>query len=273
MNAPSLARLKSAHFVLVALVLAALSFLHWVVADSTDLSGATTNLPESGPIVQTMQSYINPTFLKTHTTAPFDSSGGDLIVVCASSHAGVIMTPSDSFNNTWISAAGPTNTGTGFDLRTEIWYTKKPTVGPGHTLTLELSVSQPLVISLYVVKGSDSSAPIDAISMIGDDGGSQSLIVTSPNITTTSVNDLLIAFAKSSISETWSPGDGFTAQWAGSSNFLDTETARAVTPGTYNSTFDITSFGTWQAATVAIRPAMKGPAPESETRTQRTGTF
>src|SRR5262249_26168073 len=68
------------------------------------------------PIVQTEQGYINSTFLTTHTTAPFDSTGGDAIVVCASSHAGVIMTPSDSFNNTWTSIAGPTNTTTGFDL-------------------------------------------------------------------------------------------------------------------------------------------------------------
>jgi hypothetical protein len=156
---------------------------------------APSNLTGPGPIVQATQGYINSTFLTTHTTAAFDSTDGDLIVVCASSHAGVTMTPSDSFHNTWISAAGPTNTSTGFDLRTQIWYAKNPTVGPGHTFTLNLSAAESLVISVFVVQGSNVSAPLDAISTIGGDGGTQTLNVASPNITTTSANDLLIGFA------------------------------------------------------------------------------
>ena len=107
------------------------------------------NLTGPGPIVQATQGYINSTALTTHTTAPFDSTGGDLIVVFASSHAGVTMTPSDSFHNTWISAAGPTNTSTGFDLRSQIWYAKNPTVGPGHTFTLTLSAST-ITCDLYI---------------------------------------------------------------------------------------------------------------------------
>ena len=188
-----------------------------------------------GPTVQATQSYINPTALATHTTEPIDSSGGDLIVLCASSHVGVTMTPSDSFNNTWISAAGPTNTSTGFDLRTQIWYAKSPTVGPDHTFTLNLSASQSLVISVFVVQGSNIVAPIDAISTIGDDCGSQTLDVTSPNITTTSANDLLIGFAKSSVAEVFTPGSGYTAQPAASSTFLDAESRLVPTPGTFNS--------------------------------------
>src|SRR6266851_654104 len=164
------------------------------------------------------------------------------------------MTPSDSFNNTWVSAAGPTNTSTGFDLRSQIWYAKSPTVGPGHTFTLTLSAAQSLVISLFVVKGSNISTPIDAISTIGDDGGTQTLNVTSPNITTTIGNDLLIGFAKSSATETWIPGSGYTAQAAASLNNLGAETGLAVTPGNYNSTFTINSPATWQAVVVAVGP-------------------
>ena len=185
---------------------------------------APNNLAVNGPIVQTSQGYINSTFLSIHTMAPFDSTGGDLVVVCASSHAGVTMTPSDSFNNTWISAAGPTSTSTGFDLRTQVWYAKSPTVGPGHTFTLNLSAAESLVISVIVVKGSNTSSPIDQISAIGDDGGSQTLNVSSPNITTTNSNDLLIGFAKSSVSETFASGTGYTPQPVASSNFLDAET-------------------------------------------------
>src|SRR5260370_841361 len=216
---------------------------------------STLRVTSPTPVVQTVQTYINTTFFTTHTTAPFDSTGGDLIVVTASSHAGVTMTPSDSFNNTWISAAGPTSTIIGFDLRTQVWYAKSSTVGPNHTFTLNLSASEPLVISVIVVKGSNISAPIDAISTIGDDGGLQALNVTSPNITTTSGNDLLIGFGKSSVSETWTSGSGYTAQPAASSNFLDAETGLAATPGTYKATFSISTAATWQAAVASVKPS------------------
>ncbi len=211
-----------------------------------------SNLAVTGPVVQNTQGYINTTFLTTHTTAPFDSTGGDLIVVCASSHAGVTMTPSDSFNNTWIAAAGPTNTSTGFDLRTEVWYAKSPTVGPGHTFTLNLSAAESLVISVIVVKGSNTSSPIDQISAISDDGGSQSLNVSSPSITTTNSNDLLIGFAKSSVSETFTSGTGYTPQPVASSDFLDAESEAAAMPGTYSATFTINAAATWQDVVAAV---------------------
>src|SRR6266571_502346 len=226
-------------------------------ANATTLTDTTpptapSNLTGPGPIVQAGQSYINATAQTTHTTAPFDSSGGDVIVVCASSHAGVTMTPSDSFNNTWASAAGPTSTSVGADLRTQVWYAKSPTVGPGHTFTLNLSALQPLVISVFVVKGSNVSAPINTISTIGDDAGTQTLSVTSPNITTTSNNDLLIGFAKPATNEIWTPGNGFTAQSAATSPYLGAETKLAVTFGTYNATFTINTSTTWQAVVVAV---------------------
>lgn len=210
------------------------------------------------PLVQAAQSYINPKFLTSHTTAPFDSSGGDLIVVCVSSHDGVTLTPSDSFSNTWISGAGPTNTSRGFNLRTQVWYAKSPTVGFGHTFTLNLSTAQPLVISVLVVRGSDTLAPIDEISNIGDDGGSQTLKVSSPNITTTNGNDLLIGFVKTSVAETFAVDSSFTAQPLASSNFLYAETATAVTPDLYAARFTLDNAATWEAIIVAVRPSTVG---------------
>ena len=210
------------------------------------------------PIVQAARSYLNRTFLTTHTTVPFDSSGGDFIVLCASSHAGVTMAPADSFNNTWISAAGPTNTKTmtaRLHLRTQIWYAKNPNVGPHHTVTLNLSMPQPLVLSVIVVRGSNMSAPIDAISTIGDNGGSQTFQIISPHIATTNNNDLLIGFAKSSASEIFAPTSGFTTEPAASSDFLDAETRPAATPGTYDATFSLNNVATWQAVIVAVSPS------------------
>ncbi|HEV2397944.1 MAG TPA: IPT/TIG domain-containing protein [Candidatus Sulfotelmatobacter sp.] len=206
----------------------------------------------AGPVVTADQGYINSNFQTTHTTGTFDSTGGDLLVLCASSHFSEVFTPSDSFGNTWIPLGGPTSTATGYDLRTQIWYAPNPIVGPGHTVTMNLSQSMSLVMSVFVVKGSNTSSPIDAISLIGSDNGSQSTSVVSPSVTISSANDLLIGFTKVSAGANFTAGSGFTQQAAASSNFLDAESGPAATPGTYSATFTIDSPQTWQAAVVAV---------------------
>jgi IPT/TIG domain len=205
-----------------------------------------------GPTVAAVQGYDNPTFLTTHTTAPFDSTGGDLIVLCASSHFGVTFTPSDNFGNTWISIAGPTTTSLGFDLRTQVWYAPNPVVGPGQTITMNLSESMPLVMSVIVVKGSNTSSPIDAVSLIGSDNGTQSVNVLSPSVTTVGTSDLLIGFTKVSAGATFQSGTGFTQQAGASSNFLDAESGLAAVPGTYAAALTLDSSQTWQSAVVAV---------------------
>ena len=205
----------------------------------------------AAPIVDAVQGYINSTFLTIHTTAPFDSTGGDLIVMCASSHAGVTLTPSDSFGNTWTTIAGPADTAVGFDLRTQVWYVHNPVVGPGHTITMNLSAPQSLVMSIIVVKGSNISSPIEAVSLIGSDNGTQTVTVVSPNITTTSTNDLLMGWVKVSAGATFQSGPGFVQQPGASSNYLDAETGSSVAPGVYNATFTINTPQTWQSAVTA----------------------
>lgn len=225
----------------------------WVAPDTLPPTAPQNLSGGPAPIVQRVEGYLNRAFLKEHTTASFDSTGGDLIVACASSHAGVMMTPSDSLHNTWIAAAGPTNSTAGFDLRTQIWYSKNPTVGSAHTFTLTLSVEQPLVISIFVVRGANAADPIDAVSTIGDDAGTQSLTVASPSILTTNHDDLLIGFGKSSISETWKPGSGFALQRSASSHYLVAESGLAAAPGKYSATFLVSTTATWESAVIAVR--------------------
>ena len=226
----------------------------------------------AGPVVIATQSYIFSAGLTSHTSAAFDSTGGDLLVLCASSHAGVTMTPTDSFGNGWIAVAGPTSTTTGFDLRTEVWYSRMPLVGPGDEVTMTLSTAQPLVMSIFVVKGSNIGSPIDVVSGIGDDAGTQSTAVSSPNITTTTLSDLLIGFAKSSIGEVWAPGTGYTAQPGASSNYLNAETGFAATPGVYAATFAINAAATWQSAVVAVSPSASAGNPNQVNLTWTAST-
>jgi len=222
------------------------------VVTPTAPTGLTVAEGGPGPIYVNGQGYYNDASLTTHTTAAFDSTGGDLILLFASSHVGLTFTPSDSFGNTWISIAGPTNTVVGSDLRSQVWYAPHPTVGAGETVTLSLSIAQPMVMSVVVVKGSNTSSPIDAISLIGADNGTNSDNIVSPSITTSSANDLLVGFTKTYGVEDFTAGLGFTLQSAATVANLTAETGPAATPGSYDATFTASVHGSWQSVIGAV---------------------
>jgi hypothetical protein len=203
------------------------------------------------PVINTVVRYINPTYTTTHTTIPFDSSGGDLIVMFVSSHAGVAFVPSDNFGNTWTSIAGPTNTARGFDLRSQIWYVAKPKVGLGHIINMRLSTAQPLVVSIFVVKGSNVYSPIDAVSLIGSDDRTRSTNVSSSKVNTTGKNELLLGWVKVSAGASFRSGSGFIQQPEASSDFLDAESGTAAVAGLYAASFMLNKPQTWQSAIVA----------------------
>jgi hypothetical protein len=206
------------------------------------------------PVVQNVQGYITYDHVAKHVTAPFDSTGGDLLVVYATTHGKLTFTPSDNFDNTWIPLAGPTDFSHGDDLRSALWYAKNPKTGPNHVFTIELSSLDSLVISVFVIRGSDRLDPVDAVSAIGDDADALTAIVQSPVITTTHSDDLLIGFGKPRWNEEdWHVGDGFAFQRAASSDFLAAETGLASVPGRYRATFRISGQSDWQAALVAVR--------------------
>jgi len=231
-----------------------------ILVDKTPPTAPESLSGSSAAAIQRVVSYYNGTHLTSHTMGPFDSTGGDLLVVCAGTHENALLTPSDNFNNTWISLAGPTNFGPtdssgGINLRAQIWYSKNPKVGPNHIFTMALSTREALVLSMFVITGSNTSDPIDAVSTIGNDANTQALNPTSPGIITTHPDDLLIGFGKSRYGEAWSAGAGFALQEGASSDFLVGESGLAPSPGSYTSTFVINKPTNWQAAVVAVKPA------------------
>jgi len=231
-----------------------------------DLQAATV------PTVLLTAKYLYRPFLKTHVMPPFDSTGGDLLVVSASSHNGVTLTPSDNFHNTWIALTPATTPVAGLNLRSQLWYIKNPKVGPGHIVTMTLSTPQSLVISVFVVKGADLADPIDAFSVIGDDGNTETLYPTSPKIVTSHPDDLLIGFGKSAATELWGAGPGFAFQPTASSDFLVGESGMAATPGVYTSSFVFDTHSNWQAWVVAVRPATPVATPGPITLTWQPST-
>lgn len=208
----------------------------------------------ASPAIIYSEHYLSRMQLKRHVAPVFNSTGGDLIIIAASSHNNTILSPTDNYQNHWMSLAGPTNSTAGANLRSQIWYAKNPKVGPNHALTVRLSTGQALVISIFVIKGA-SSNPIDEASAIQDDAGASTAYPESPDIKTAAANDLLIAFGKSSVSEEWQAGDGFKLQRWASSDYLAAESGLAANPGIYKPSFSISSPSTWQAFVVAIRPA------------------
>ncbi|HYR88021.1 MAG TPA: fibronectin type III domain-containing protein [Terriglobia bacterium] len=204
------------------------------------------------PSVIGRQAYINSTSLTSHTSAAFDSTGGDLIFLFASSHANVTLTPTDNKGNTWISAAGPTNHTPGVDLRSQIWYAKTPNVGIGHTVTMTLSAAQPLVISALVIKGSNTTAPLDVISSITDDGGVATTSIGSATINTTKPADLLVDFAKTLLGATWTAGTGYTFESLASSNYLVAEDSIAGAAGSYTAGWTLTPATNWQNVLLGV---------------------
>jgi hypothetical protein len=233
-----------------------------VLLDREPPSPPTDLVAGTAPFVQKVQSYITYDHVTKHSTAPFDSTGGDLIVVYATTHGKLAFTPSDTFGNTWIPLVAPTDFSHGDDLRSGVWYAKSPKTGPDHVFTIDLSSPHSLVISLFVIRGSDRLDPVDEVSAIGDDAGTPTAVVQSPVITTRHSDDLLIGFGKPRWSEDYHAGDGFALQPAASSDFLAAETSLASIPGRYSATFRMTGQSNWQSAVVAVKPgAMSGAQP------------
>jgi hypothetical protein len=160
------------------------------------------------------------------------------------------MTPSDNFNNTWISAAGPASLTQGPDFVTEFWYAPNALVGSGHTVTINLSAPEALAASVVVLKGSDALS-LDVASAIATDNGTQTTHVSSPGITTSYVNDLLVGFTQTS-GDGFLMGHGFTEIGEASSAYLAAQTAPAPILGTYASTSVLSGGQDWLSGVIAV---------------------
>jgi hypothetical protein len=206
------------------------------------------------PVVRAVQSYLNYAYQTKHVTAPFDSTGGDLIVVFATSHGKLTFSPSDNLKNTWMPLRPPTDYGFGSDLRSALWYAKNPKTGPNHVFTMGLSAPEPLVISLFVIRGSDKLDPIEFASAIGRNADGRTAVVQSPVVATERPDDLLIGFGKAAWGVEWYAGNGFAVQGAASTDYLAAETGVAPLPGRFRATFQVSEEADWQSAVVAVRP-------------------
>jgi hypothetical protein len=202
------------------------------------------------------QQYYNSTALASHTTAAFNSTGADLLVVFIGSHNNVAFTVTDSYGNTWLPLAGPSASvgSQDYPLEGELFYAPNAKTGANHTITVGLSQAEPLIMSIAAVAGDNIYSPIDAYGPITGDNGTISDYIYSNPLTTYQPNDFLLGVAKGYLDKTFTAGTGFVNQSASTGLNFGAETGTAASVGAYRTNFTASEQDYWQSALTAIAP-------------------
>jgi hypothetical protein len=210
----------------------------------------------SAPTYVAGQQYYNATSGTSFTSSPFNSTGADLLVMFLGCHNHTVFTITDSYGNTWLPLAGPAyKVGSGnFPMEGEYFYAPNATTGTGHTITVTLSQSEPLVMSISALSGDNVYSPIDAYSFITGDNGTIAKNISSSLLTTSQPNDLLLGIVKGFGNNTYTAGAVYTSQPASTGLNFSAETGIAANAGNYQSSFTASTSDFWQSVIAAIAP-------------------
>ncbi len=210
----------------------------------------------SAPTYVAGQQYYNATSGTSFTSSPFNSTGADLLVMFLGCHNHAVFTITDSFGNTWFPLAGPAYKvgNANFPMEGEFFYAPNATTGTGHTVTVSLSQSEPLVMSISALSGDNIYSPIDAYSFITGDNGTIAKNISSSPLTTSQPNDLLLGIVKGFGNNTYTAEMGYTTQSASTGLNFSAETGSAANTGSYHSSFTASTSDFWQSVIGAIAP-------------------
>jgi hypothetical protein len=210
----------------------------------------------SVPTYVTGQQYYNATPGTSFTSSAFDSTGADLLLMFLGCHNNTVFTITDSYGNTWLPLAGPAlKVGTSsYPMEGEFFYVPNARTGPGHTITVGLSQTEPLVMSIAAVSGDNTYSPIDAYSSITGDNGTQTAYISSSPLTTSQPNDLLLGIVKGFNNQNYTAGPTYTKQSASTGLNFSAESGTASSVGSYSSSFTASFGDFWQSVIAAIAP-------------------
>ena len=202
------------------------------------------------------QEYYNATPSTSFTSAAFNSSGADLLVMFLGCHNYTAFTITDSYGNKWLPLAGPALKvgSSSYPMVGEFFYAPNATTGTNHTITVTLSQTEPLVMSITAFSGDDIYSPIDAYSSIVGDNGTLAKYIASNAATTTQPNDLLVGVVKGFDNNTYTAGPGYTSQAAATGLNFSSETQTAPSAGSYSASFTASVGDFWQSVIGAIAP-------------------
>jgi hypothetical protein len=219
------------------------------------------------PYVGDSVGYINTTPLTTHTTAAFNSTGASTLVAFVSSHPLWNGSPvsisglNDSAGNTWQVLTGPTIwSGSRYALVSAVYYVNAPATSTSFTVTANLTNPAPLVVHVFAVAVSDTSAP-PIFSAITNPAGTKSAVVTSAPIGVPA-NSLLLSWAKNETGATASAEGGYTLDGQ-STSYLWAEDEIAPTANSYTGRFQYNAAIGWQTAIVGLKPS-RAPVASSQ---------
>lgn len=225
-----------------------------IVSAPGNFGGALTGT--SAPTYVTGQGSFNATPGTLFTIAPFDSTGSDLLLMFIGCHNDTAFTVTDNFGNTWLPLDGPTHKvalAIG-PMEGQLFYVPNATTGKGHTITVGLSQTEPVVMTIAALSGDNIYSPIDTYSFITGDNGTQSKHIASTPITTSQPNELLLGIIKGYFNNTYTAGAGYTTQSPSAGLNFNAETATAPSPGTFSSSFIASNGDFWQTILTAIAP-------------------
>ncbi|MGA9673360.1 MAG: IPT/TIG domain-containing protein [Terracidiphilus sp.] len=210
----------------------------------------------SAPTYVAGQEYYNATPGTSFTSSSFNSSGANLLIMFLGCHNSTVFTITDSFGNNWRPLAGPAFKvgNANYPMEGEFFYVPNAITGAGHTITVGLSQTEPLVMSISALSGDNIYSPIDTYSSIAGDNGTLAKYVASGALTTSQPNDLLLGIVKGFSNNTYAAGSGFTSQSASTGLNFSAETKAASAAGNYASSFTASNSDFWQTVVAAIAP-------------------
>lgn len=199
--------------------------------------------------------------VNTNTTGAIDTTGANFLVVCIASNLGSSSFTSltDSKSNTWQVALNWTSNSGDF---IRIMYAENPTVGTGHTFSLNYSSSAFTVLCAAAYSGMATASTIDKTAT--GTGNSTSLL-TSATATTAQSEELLIGTGTLSAGadSTFSAGTNYTIRTqqgfasSGAIGFLEDRIVAATGTYTASATWGGSS-GVWVAGIATFKGASGG---------------
>ncbi len=234
-----------------------------MVAFRTAAPSAITYVQGSYAVPQSPQSTVAVTFTGAQ-------AAGDLNVIVVGWNDGTaaVSAITDHSGNTYTRMAGPTVISG--SASQSIYYAKNIVAAAAGANTVMVTFStaaQYPDVRILEYSGASPTSPVDATAALTGNSATTS----SGSLTTTTINDLLLA-ANYVATGTTSPGAGFTSRMITQPDGDIVEDMAAAAPGSYSAAAPVSPSGWWVMQAVALRPASSGSVTPPKTPTNLTAT-
>ena len=202
------------------------------------------------------------TYPTSYALGPFVYPGASTLLLFLGDYYNFYSQPipqptiSDSCGNTWNILAGPTNwAGYDYDMRSTVYYAQNPASCPaGATITVTLSVQEPIFLHFLAIAGSDTVNPPIASAITSPAPGTSTTSATTNSITLTKAG-LLVSwiFGDSDTFTVFTPQTGFNTDLNSILTHLTAAFENVSSPGSYQNQFSISPSDGSQVVIVGVQ--------------------